>query len=196
MLLEATKIPDVKLLRTRRFHDARGFFTETFSRRALAACGIDGDFVQDNHSFSGPRGVVRGLHFQIPPFAQDKLVRVVRGAILDIAVDLRVGSPFYGRHVAQEIREEDSTQLYIPAGFAHGFCTLVPETEVLYKVSAYYSPQHDRGIRWNDPRLGIDWPIGADAAIVSDKDRALPLLAETRSYFRYEPALAFSAVAS
>lgn len=196
MLLEATKIPDVKLLRTRRFHDARGFFAETFSRRALANCGIDCEFVQDNHSFSGPRGVVRGLHFQVPPFAQAKLVRVVRGAILDIAVDLRVGSPSYGRHVAQVIREEDWAQLFIPAGFAHGFCTLVPETEVLYKVSAYYSPQHDRGIRWDDPRLGIDWPIAAHEAIVSDKDRALPPLAETRSHFRYEPVLVFAAAAS
>ncbi len=184
MIVAPTKIPDVKLLKMRRYPDARGFFSEIFSRRGLEEFGIDCEFVQDNHSFSAFRGVVRGLHFQIPPFAQDKLVRVIRGAILDIAVDLRQRSPTYGRHVAQRLRAEDWTQLFVPAGFAHGFCTLAPETEVLYKVSAYYSPAHERGIRWDDPRLGIDWPVAADEALLSEKDRRLPTMAELPVYFR------------
>jgi dTDP-4-dehydrorhamnose 3,5-epimerase len=190
VIVERARIPDVKLLRMPRFHDPRGFFSETFSRRGLEEAGIDCEFVQDNHSFSAFRGVVRGLHFQIPPFAQHKLVRVVRGSILDIAVDLRQLSPTYGWHVKQLIRAEDWTQLFIPAGFAHGFCTLEAETEVLYKVSTYYSPAHDRGIRWDDPALGIDWPIRADEALLSDKDRRLPAMAESPAYFRYgvEPA--------
>lgn len=190
MIVERTSISDVKLLRTRRYSDERGFFSETFSRRALEDAGIDGDFLQDNHSFSGPCHVVRGLHFQIPPFAQNKLVRVVRGAILDVAVDLRHLSPTYGRHVTQLIRAEDWAQLFIPTGFAHGFCTLQPKTEVLYKVSAYYSPAHERGIRWDDPKLGIAWPVVSGDAVLSDKDRRLPTLAELPVHFRYEHDLA------
>lgn len=190
MIVERTNIPDVKLLRMRRYCDERGFFSETFSRRALEDAGIDGDFVQDNHSVSGPRHVVRGLHFQISPFAQDKLVRVVRGAILDVAVDLRHLSPSYGRHVTQLMRAEDWSQLFIPVGFAHGFCTLEPDTEVLYKVSSYYSPAHERGIRWDDPKLGIAWPVDSSGAVLSDKDRRLPTLAELPAYFRYGRDLA------
>ena len=195
MMIEHTRIPDVKLLHMRRHRDVRGFFSETFSRRTLANAGIDCEFVQDNHSFSGPRGVVRGLHFQIAPFAQDKLVRVIRGAILDVAVDLRQHSPTYGQHVRQFIRAEDWMQLFIPTGFAHGFCTLEPDTEVLYKVSAYYSPVHDRGLRWDDPQLGIDWPIAADEALVSDKDRGLPRFADLPVHFRYTPAVVSLGVA-
>ena len=189
MIAEPTRIPEVKLLRMRRHCDERGFFSEIYSRRALADAGIDSDFVQDNHSFSDPPGVVRGLHFQIPPFAQDKLVRVVRGAIFDVAVDLRQGSPTRGRHVAQIIRAEDWMQLFIPAGFAHGFCTLEPQTEVLYKVTAYYSPAHERGLRWNDPELDIAWPVATDAAILSDKDRRHPTLAALPVHFRYQSNL-------
>lgn len=189
MIAESTRIPEVKLLRMRRYRDERGFFSETYSRRALAEAGIDSDFVQDNHSFSDPRGVVRGLHFQIPPFAQDKLVRVVQGAIFDVAVDLRHRSPTYGRHVAQIIRAEEWTQIFIPAGFAHGFCTLEPHTEVLYKVNAYYSPAHDRGLLWNDPALEIAWPVDADAALLSDKDRGHPSLAALPVHFRYRSNL-------
>ena len=189
MIAEATRIPEVKLLRMRRHCDERGFFSEIYSRRALADAGIDSDFVQDNHSFSDPPGVVRGLHFQIPPFAQDKLVRVVRGAIFDVAVDLRHRSPTLGRHVAQIIRAEDWMQLFIPAGFAHGFCTLEPQTEVLYKVTAYYSPAHERGLRWNDPELDIAWPVATDAAILSDKDRRHPTLAALPVHFRYQSNL-------
>lgn len=189
MIVEPTRIPEVKLLRMRQYRDERGFFSETYSRRALADAGIDSDFVQDNHSFSDPPGVIRGLHFQIPPFAQDKLIRVVRGAIFDVAVDLRYRSPTYGQHVAQIIRADDWTQIFIPIGFAHGFCTLEPETEVFYKVNAYYSPAHDRGLRWDDPELSIDWPFGTHEAILSDKDRRHPALTALPVHFRYQSNL-------
>ncbi|MBV8651665.1 MAG: dTDP-4-dehydrorhamnose 3,5-epimerase [Alphaproteobacteria bacterium] len=185
MIVEPTLIPDVKLLRMRRHGDARGFFCETYSRRDLHEAGITSDFVQDNHSLSRPRGVLRGLHFQIPPFEQDKLVRVTRGAILDVAVDLRHGSPTFGRHVAAVIAAAEATQLFVPAGFAHGFCTLEEDTEVLYKVSAYYAPQHERGLAFDDPALAIDWPVAATAAILSDKDRHHPRLAALPRLFRY-----------
>ena len=189
MIVEPTRIPEVKLLRMRQHRDERGFFSETYSRRSLADIGIDSDFVQDNHSFSEPRGVIRGLHFQIPPFAQDKLIRVVRGAIFDVAVDLRHGSPSYGQHVAQIIRADDWTQLFVPAGFAHGFCTIEPETEVLYKVNAYFAPRHDRGLRWDDPALAITWPVEAHEAILSEKDRHHPALASLPVHFRYRSKL-------
>lgn len=189
MIVEPTRIPDIKLLRMRRHRDARGFFSEIYSRRALANAGIDSEFVQDNHSFSEQRGVIRGLHFQIPPFAQDKLVRVVRGAIFDVAVDLRQRSPTYGQHVAQIIRADDWMQIFIPIGFAHGFCTLEPDTEVLYKVNDYYSPAHDRGLRWDDAALGIAWPVEAPDAILSEKDRRHPLLADLPGYFNYRSNL-------
>lgn len=169
-----TLIPDVKLIRMRRHEDERGFFSETYSARSLAAAGITCPFVQDNHSFSALAGTVRGLHFQIPPHAQAKLVRVVRGAVLDVAVDLRVGSPTFGRHVAATLSAEEWNMLFIPEGFAHGFCTLTPETEVVYKASRFYEPTHDRGIAWDDPALAIDWPVSPDAAVISAKDRRLP----------------------
>jgi dTDP-4-dehydrorhamnose 3,5-epimerase len=190
MIVESMRIPEVKLIHMKRHSDARGFFGETFSRRELRDAGIVHDFVQDNHSLSRPPGVIRGLHFQIPPFHQDKLVRVTRGAIIDVAVDLRHGSPTFRRHVAALIRADDWTQIFVPAGFAHGFCTLEPDTEVLYKVSAYYSPAHDRGLLWNDPALGIEWPAGPEEAILSDKDRCHPTLAELPRFFRYAPAFA------
>jgi dTDP-4-dehydrorhamnose 3,5-epimerase len=169
-----TLIPDVKLIRMRRHVDDRGFFSETYSARSLAAAGITCPFVQDNHSFSARAGTVRGLHFQIPPHAQAKLVRVVRGAVLDVAVDLRIGSPTFGRHVAAMLSADEWNMLFIPEGFAHGFCTLSPETEVVYKASRFYEPTHDRGIAWDDPLLGIDWPVDRARAIVSEKDRLLP----------------------
>jgi dTDP-4-dehydrorhamnose 3,5-epimerase len=153
--------------------------------RALAGLGADISFVQDNHSLSLQPGVVRGLHFQAPPHAQGKLVRVPRGAIFDVAVDIRAGSPTYGRHVAAVLSAANWCQLWIPIGFAHGFCTLEPGTEVLYKVTDYYAPDYDRGVRWNDPRLGIDWPVTAADAILSAKDARNPLLAELPVHFRY-----------
>jgi dTDP-4-dehydrorhamnose 3,5-epimerase len=176
MKLSATSIEEVKLVETVRHGDDRGYFSETYNKRAFAAAGIDLDFVQDNHSLSRRAGTIRGLHFQLHPFAQDKLVRVVRGSIFDVAVDLRKGSPSFGRHVSVTLRADEARQLLVPIGFAHAFCTLEPDTEVIYKVTNYYSPQHDRGIRWNDRALGIAWPFAADQVSLSAKDRQLPEL--------------------
>lgn len=181
-----TLIPAVKLIRPRRHMDPRGVFAETYSVQLLKAAGIGTVFVQDNHSISLRRGTVRGLHFQIPPHAQAKLVRVVRGAILDVAADLRHGSPTFGRHVAAVLTAEDWSMLFIPEGFAHGFCTLEPDTEVVYKASAHYAPTHDQGVRWNDPALGIGWPVSDSAAILSEKDRNLPPLADLPPWFHHE----------
>ncbi|MFD1628163.1 dTDP-4-dehydrorhamnose 3,5-epimerase [Azospirillum griseum] len=176
-------IPDVKIIRPKKFGDHRGFFSETYNKKAFAAAGIDLDFVQDNQSLSAEVGTVRGLHFQLPPFAQDKLLRVVRGAILDVAVDIRRNSPTYGQHVTAVISAAEWNQILVPIGFAHGFCTLEPDTEVIYKVTNYYSPEHDRGLLWNDPALGIDWPVSGDKARLSDKDHKHPPLAELGDCF-------------
>jgi dTDP-4-dehydrorhamnose 3,5-epimerase len=171
-------IPDVKLIKPRRYTDLRGFFIETFSRRRFCEAGLAVDFIQDNHSLSKPCGTVRGLHFQRAPFAQAKLVRVLRGAVYDVALDIRAGSPTYGRHVAVELSAEDGAQVFIPEGFAHGFCTLTPDTEVFYKVNQDYAPQHEGGILWNDPALGIAWPVDPAQAVLSDRDRRFPRLAD------------------
>ncbi|QCO00355.1 dTDP-4-dehydrorhamnose 3,5-epimerase (plasmid) [Azospirillum argentinense] len=176
-------IPDVKIIRPKKFGDHRGFFSETYSRKAFEAAGLLYDFVQDNQSLSAEVGTVRGLHFQLPPFAQDKLVRVVKGAILDVAVDIRKGSPTFGRHVSAVVSAEEWNQILVPIGFAHGFCTLEPNTEVIYKVTNFYSAEHDRGLLWNDPDLGIDWPVAADKALLSDKDRKQPRFAELGDWF-------------
>ena len=178
MHVEYLNIPDVRLLSPRKHGDRRGFFSETYNRKALAVIGIDIDFVQDNHSYSADKGTVRGLHFQTPPFAQDKLVRVARGSVFDIAVDLRQGSPTYGRHVGAVLSAQAWNQILVPIGFAHGFMTLEPDTEVIYKVSNYYAHDHDKGLLWNDPALGISWPIADEEAVLSDKDRKQPRLAE------------------
>jgi dTDP-4-dehydrorhamnose 3,5-epimerase len=185
MYVERLKIREIVVLRPDCHEDARGFFSETYSRRAMADAGIQGEFVQDNHSLSVPPGTLRGLHFQAPPAAQAKLVRVVRGAILDVAVDIRVGSPTYGRHVRRELSARNREQLYVPEGFAHGFCTLEPDTEVIYKVTDYYAPEHDRGLLWSDPALAIAWPV-ADP-MLSDKDRTHPRLADLPRYFAHTP---------
>lgn len=185
MEVHETTISGVKLLTPRRWVDARGFFCETYTRQALAPFGITDDFVQDNHVLSHAPGTVRGLHFQTPPHAQVKLVRVVRGRVLDVVVDLRVGSPTFGRHVAVELTAATGNQIYVPVGCAHGLCTLAPDTEVLYKVSDYYAPAHDAGVLWNDPALGIDWPVAASEARLSDKDRIMPCLADLPEYFRW-----------
>jgi dTDP-4-dehydrorhamnose 3,5-epimerase len=169
-------IPDVKLITPKKFGDARGFFCETYSRPAMHKAGLVMDFIQDNHSRSARVGTIRGLHFQEPPFAQDKLVRVVRGRILDVAVDLRKASPTFGRHVWAELSAENWAQLLVPIGFAHAFVTLEPDTEVIYKVSNIYAPQADAGIAWNDPDLAIPWPIAATDVTLSDKDAKLPQL--------------------
>jgi dTDP-4-dehydrorhamnose 3,5-epimerase len=174
----STEIPDVKLLVPTRHVDERGFLSEVYARDAFHDAGIACDFVQENHSYSKHAGTVRGLHFQIAPRAQGKLVRVIRGRVLDVAVDLRPDSPSFGRHVAVELSAEAWNQLYIPVGFAHGFCTLEPDTEVLYKLTDVYAPELERGLLWNDPALGIAWPVEPEQAILSPKDRALPRLVE------------------
>lgn len=186
MHLTPLNIPDVLLIEPKRFGDARGFFSEVYSRKAFADTGINMVFVQDNHSKSGPVGTVRGLHFQAPPHAQDKLIRVVRGSILDVAVDIRTGSPTFGKHVSAILSAENWRQMLVPAGFAHGFATLEPDTEVCYKVTDAYAPQCDGGIAWDDPALGIDWRIESANATLSDKDRNHPKLADFDSPFVYD----------
>jgi dTDP-4-dehydrorhamnose 3,5-epimerase len=176
-------VPGPVLVTPRRFGDHRGFFLETYSARDFAALGIPDVFVQDNHSLSARPGTIRGMHFQLPPHAQAKLVRVLRGAILDIAVDIRRSSPFYGRHVAVELTAENAQQLYVPVGFAHGFCTLTPDTEVAYKVTALYAPECDRGIAWDDPELALPWPFEAGEVQLSDKDRRAPRLRDLTQGF-------------
>jgi dTDP-4-dehydrorhamnose 3,5-epimerase len=182
-----TTIPEVKLIRPRRHGDDRGFFSEVYSRRAWTTAGIDLDFIQDNQSLSRECGTIRGLHFQVPPFAQTKLMRVVRGRILDVAVDIRRGSPSFGRYVAAVLSADQWNQMLIPIGFAHGFCTLEPDTEVLYKVDSFYEARHDRGLLWNDPEVAIDWPVDSRNVILSERDRGHPRLAELPPYFVYFP---------
>lgn len=170
-------IAGVKLIVPRRFEDARGFFSETYSERALEEAGLIETFVQDNFSLSTRAGTIRGLHFQRAPHAQAKLVRVNRGRILDVAVDLRRSSPTYGKHVAVELSRENWAQLYVPVGFAHGFCTLETDTEVVYKISSPYAPEAEAGILWSDPSLAIAWPVSPQDVTVSDKDALLPSFA-------------------
>jgi dTDP-4-dehydrorhamnose 3,5-epimerase len=181
--IQATTIDGVKLLRPTRIADQRGFLSEVYRRDALEEAGLRLDFVQENHLMSVRSGTIRGLHFQIPPFAQDKLVRVTRGRILDVAVDLRRSSPTFGRHVAVELSTDNWNQLFIPQGFAHGLCTLEADTEVVYKASAYYSRECDRGLLWNDPDLAISWPVDAATAHLSDADRRQPRLCELPVFF-------------
>ncbi|GLK72253.1 dTDP-4-dehydrorhamnose 3,5-epimerase [Ancylobacter dichloromethanicus] len=176
-------IPDVVLVQPVRHGDARGYFCETYKKAEFDAFGLDIAFVQDNESLSREVGVVRGLHFQTPPMAQAKLVRAVRGAIFDVAVDIRRGSPSFGRWVAATLTAAGGEQLLVPHGFAHGFCTLEPDTIVAYKVDAPYSPAHDAGIRWDDPDLAIDWPVAVGSAVLSNKDRTAPLLRDYATPF-------------
>jgi dTDP-4-dehydrorhamnose 3,5-epimerase len=163
---------------TRKFGDARGYFSETYSKPRFAEAGIDIDWVQDNQSFSAEQGVLRGLHFQVAPFAQDKLVRVLRGSIFDVLVDLRKGSPTYGKWDSCVLTAQDRNQLLVPKGYAHGFLTLEPAVEVFYKVSAPYAPECDRGIRWDDPTIGVAWPLDGRQPVLSAKDASAPLLAD------------------
>lgn len=179
-----TDIPGVLLIKPKVFGDHRGFFSETYNRRQFAAHGLDIDFVQDNHAFSAQVGVLRGMHFQVPPMAQVKLVRVARGAVFDVVVDLRKGSPSFGRWQSFTLTSENHLQLLIPAGLAHGYMTLEPGTDFLYKVDRFYSPGHDVGILCDDPDLGIAWPHLAP--VLSDKDRRLPRFRDFESPFVYE----------
>ena len=183
LAVEQLRIPDIKIIRPRRFVDPRGFFSESYNKKSFAEAGLDLDFVQDNHSLSRDVGTVRGLHYQGHPFAQDKLVRVVRGRIFDVAVDIRRSSPTFGEWVAAEISAEEWNQIFVPIGFAHGFCTLEADTEVIYKVTNYYSAEHDHGIRWNDPQLNIAWPLPEGQISLSAKDREQPFFANVVTLF-------------
>lgn len=180
---EATSLQGVLILTPRRHGDSRGWFAESWSRRRMAEAGIGCDFVQDNHSYSAEAGTLRGLHYQAPPHAQDKLVRCTRGAIWDVAVDVRRGSPGYGRWVGVELSAENGRQLFVPRGFLHGFVTLVADTEVQYKCSDYYAPEADGAVRWDS--LGIDWPLGS-APTLSAKDASAPAFADWESPFTME----------
>lgn len=178
-------MPEVKLIETLRHGDARGFFSETYNLCSFSQAGIKSVFVQDNHSLSAARGTLRGLHFQTHPFAQDKLVRVTRGRILDVVVDIRHGSPTFGKHTSVVLSAENGLQVFVPIGFAHGLVTLEADTEVVYKVSNFYSAEHDGGLLWNDPALGIDWALDGMAPALSEKDCRHPRLSDLPQYFNY-----------
>ena len=183
MKIESLAIADVKLITPRIIRDERGFFSETWNAQDLKDAGIDAKYVQDNHALSRAKGTVRGLHFQLAPKGQDKLIRCVRGAILDVAVDIRKSSPTYGQHVTAVLSAANWAQLWVPVGFAHGYATLELDTEVIYKVTEYYSPALDRGIAWDDPALAIQWPVAARDAELSAKDKMQPLLADAAVVF-------------
>ena len=176
-------IPDIKLLTLGKFGDHRGFFSETYNRRVLQDAGIDLTFVQDNHVFSASKWTLRGLHFQVPPYAQDKLLRVVRGSVLDVSVDIRRSSSTYGRHVSAVVSAKDWNQILVPIGFAHAVLTLEPNTEFIYKVTNYYSPEHAQGILWDDADLGIDWSAPTGKIELSEADKHQPLFKELQSPF-------------
>jgi dTDP-4-dehydrorhamnose 3,5-epimerase len=183
MLSHSLPLPGLVLIRPARHGDARGWFSEVWRRDQWEAAGVKADFVQDNQSFSAQTGTVRGLHFQLPPYAQAKLVRCVTGRVLDVVVDLRRSSPGFGKAVAVELTAAGGEQLFIPAGFAHGFCTLEPDSGLAYKVDAYYSAAHDRGVRWNDPAFGIQWPVSEGEAVLSAKDKVQPFFADLTDLF-------------
>ena len=174
-------LPEVLIITPKRHGDARGWFVETWSRRAMLDVGLDIDFVQDNQAFSAKAGTVRGLHFQAAPHAQAKLVRVLRGAIFDVALDIRPGSATYGQWAGATLSAEGGEQLFVPRGFAHGYCTLTDDCELAYKVDGLYAPQTEGGVLWCDPALGIEWPVSREAAVLSDKDRVLPTLADMQA---------------
>jgi dTDP-4-dehydrorhamnose 3,5-epimerase len=178
MRVESTAIAEVKMIVPRIFRDDRGFFSETWNAALFAQNGFDATFVQDNHALSRDKGTLRGLHFQLAPAAQDKLIRVAKGSILDVAVDIRRASPTYGKHVAVVLSADNWMQLWVPKGFAHGYCTLEPDTEVIYKVTAPYAPELDRGIAFDDPALGIRWPVTREQAVLSEKDKKQPRFAD------------------
>ena len=183
MKIEPLAIAEVKLITPPRFQDPRGFFSETWHNTRFSDAGISGPFIQDNHVVSTVAGVLRGLHCQVGPNAQGKLVRCVKGAIFDVAVDAREGSPTFGRWVSAEISAANWTQIWVPVGFLHAYCTLTPDTEVIYKVTGAYDKAAERGVIWNDPDIAIDWPVPADRVILSDKDKALPRLRDCPALF-------------
>jgi len=186
MQFKRLEISDIVLILPQKFGDSRGYFSETFRTDWFDENVGNWQFLQDNQSLSAEAGTVRGLHFQLPPRAQGKLVRCISGGILDVAVDIRTGSPTYGQHVKVELTAENGNQLWVPPGFAHGFCTIEPNSIISYKVTDYYSPEHDRGLLWSDPALGIEWPVDAEAAVLSAKDKVQPRLADLGAAFVYE----------
>ena len=188
MEIRYLEIPGPVVVIPKKFQDERGFLSETYIGEWFCANVAQGDFVQDNHTYSASAGTIRGIYFQIPPDAQAKLVRVIRGSVWDVAIDLRKGSPTFGQHVGIELSAKNWNQLWIPVGFGHAFCTLEPHTEVLYKVTARYVPGSERGIRWDDPDLAIDWPIGSRTPILSERDRQQVRLKDSPTYFHYEPS--------
>ncbi|SFK62147.1 dTDP-4-dehydrorhamnose 3,5-epimerase [Methylocapsa palsarum] len=188
MEISKTGLPDVLILKPRRFFDSRGSFVELFSERTFAKTGFETRFIQENQSVSIETGTIRGLHFQLPPAAQSKLVRVARGSILDVAVDLRRGSPTFGRWIAETLSAKEGEQILIPRGFAHGFCTLEPETEIVYKVDSFYAPECESGFIWSDPDLKIDWPVDESAVVLSEKDAKLGLFKDFVTPFVFEEA--------
>jgi dTDP-4-dehydrorhamnose 3,5-epimerase len=181
----ARELPAVRVILPRCHQDGRGLLAEVWRRDALKSAGLDCEFVQENHTLSHAQGTVRGLHFQIGKAAQGKLIRCVHGSILDVAVDIRRRSPTFGRHLAIVLSGENWKQLYVPVGFAHGYCTLDPDTEVVYKVTAYYHPESERGVAWNDPAIGIKWPVDPQEAVLTERDRAFPRLADLPDFFPY-----------
>lgn len=184
-LRSTEELPGVRVFAPARHRDERGFFSEVWRADAMKAAGIDAVFVQENHALSHAVGTVRGLHFQIGPSAQAKLVRCPRGSIFDVAVDIRRGSPTFRQHVAVVLNARNWQQLFVPVGYAHGYCVLEPNTEVIYMVTAYYDPRSERGIAWDDPDIGIKWPVTADSAVLATKDRTYPRLRDIPAYFPY-----------
>ncbi len=183
MEARGTEIEGVKLLAPIRYEDARGSFSEIYNAEYFRQTGIACEFVLDSLSLSHRPGTVRGLHCQAPPHAQDKLIRVARGAVFDVVVDIRAASPTFGRHCAFRLDDRMGTQLFVPKGFLHGFCTLEPATEVVYKLSAHYAPEAEYGVLWNDPDLEIEWPVSSAEAILSDKDATAPRLRDVPRFF-------------
>jgi len=183
-----TRLPGLKIITPERHRDARGFFSESYSRQRMASVGIAAEFVQDNHSVSAATGTVRGLHFQSPPHAQDKLVRCGRGCLFDVAVDIRVGSPTFGQWEGVELSQENGRQLFVPAGFLHGFVTRMPDTEIIYKCSDYHAPDCEVAVQFDDPAIDVDWGVARGDAVVSDKDRTAGLLADLQSPFVFQTA--------
>lgn len=186
MQIADTEIPGIMIVQPGRHDDERGWLSELWNPQTLAACGVDAAFAQDNLTYSGAAGVVRALHFQAPPHDQGKLVTCVTGAVFDVVVDIRAGSPTWGRHVAVELSAENGRQIWAPSGFAHGYCTLTPDTRVLYKLTAPYRLDAMGGLLWCDPALGIDWPVATDTAVVNARDAAWPGLDALESPFAWE----------
>ena len=187
MKVISTALPDIRVYEPKRFGDVRGYFTEWYNSRTFADAGLDCQFVQDNLAFSAAVGTLRGLHFQKPPYAQGKLIGVLRGAVFDVALDIRRGSPTYGQHVGVELTEELGNQLFVPPGFAHGYCTIRPETLVVYKVTEFWKRESEGGVAWDDPDLAIAWPLAGTPPQIVDRDAGLPRLAELgESPFKYE----------